>query len=175
MEKLLAVTAIGPDRTGLVRDVSQIVTDAGGNIQESRMIALGSEFALLMLVAGNWHAVGKIGEKLEQLQKQGDLTITIRDSAPRTDRKSAPYTIDIVTLDREGIVFGLSEFFAGRELEIAEMNSRRYPAPHTGAPMFSVQMTINIPSNVRVSTVRDEFLEYCETENLDAIIEPADR
>jgi glycine cleavage system transcriptional repressor len=175
MEKLLAVTAIGPDRTGLVRDVSQVVTDAGGNIQESRMIALGSEFALLMLVAGNWHAVGKVGEKLEQLQKESNLTITIRDSAPRGSKNSAPYTIDIVALDHEGIVFGLSEFFASRELEIAEMNSRRYPAPHTGAPMFSMQMTVNVPSTVQVSGLRDEFLEYCETENLDAIIEPADR
>jgi glycine cleavage system transcriptional repressor len=175
MEKLLAVTAIGPDRTGLVRDVSQIVTDAGGNIQESRMIALGSEFALLMLVAGNWHAIGKIGEKLEKLQEQTHLTITTRDSAPRTDQKSAPYSIDIVALDQEGIVFGLSAFFATRELEIAEMNTRRYHAPHTGAPMFSVQMTVNVPSNIQVSSLRDEFLEYCETENLDAIIEPAER
>jgi glycine cleavage system transcriptional repressor len=175
MEKLLAVTAIGPDRTGLVRDVSQIVTDAGGSIQESRMIALGSEFALLMLVAGNWHAVGKIGEKLAQLAEQTNLTITTRDSAPRTSKSSAPYTIDIVALDREGIVFGLSEFFASRELEIAEMNSRRYSAPHTGAAMFSVQMTVNVPSQIQVASLRDEFLEYCETENLDAIIEPADR
>ena len=49
METLLAVTVIGPDRAGLVRDLSGIVTDASGNIQESRMIALGSEFAVLML------------------------------------------------------------------------------------------------------------------------------
>jgi glycine cleavage system regulatory protein len=36
-------------------------------------------------------------------------------------------------------------------------------------------MTVNVPSTVQVSGLRDEFLEYCETENLDAIIEPADR
>jgi len=62
MEKLLAVTVIAPDRAGLVRDLSAIVTDADGNIQESRMIALGSEFAVLMLIAGNWAAIGKISE-----------------------------------------------------------------------------------------------------------------
>ena len=55
MERQLAVTAIGPDRAGLIRDLSKMVTDAAGNILESRMIALGSEFAILMLVAGNWH------------------------------------------------------------------------------------------------------------------------
>jgi glycine cleavage system transcriptional repressor len=175
MEKLLAVTAIGPDRAGLVRDISQIVTDAGGNILESRMIALGSEFAVLMLLAGNWHAVGKISEKLGNLQNRTDLTITVRDSAQREHRTSAPYNIDIVALDHEGIVLGLSAFFANRDLEIAEMNTRRYYAPHTGAPMFGIQMTVNIPSTIQVASLRDEFLEYCDSENLDAIMEPADR
>ncbi len=39
MEKLLAVTAIGPDRAGVVRDLSHAINAAGGSIRESRMIA----------------------------------------------------------------------------------------------------------------------------------------
>ena len=173
--KQIVVTVIGPDRAGLVRDLSKIVTDAAGNILESRMIALGSEFAVLMLISGNWHAMAKIREKLDALQKHGEMTITIRDSGPRADVTAAPYVIDVVSLDHEGIVLGMSNFFAGRNLEIAELNSRRYNAPHTGAPMFSVQMTVNIPADIQVSTLRDEFLEFCDRENLDAIMEPATR
>jgi glycine cleavage system transcriptional repressor len=175
MEKLLAVTAIGPDRAGLVRDLSEAITTAGGNIQESRMITLGSEFAILMLVAGNWHAVNKIREHLEKLQAEGALTLTVRDTNPRSAAASAPYVIDVVTLDHEGIVLGLSGFFAGRDLEIAELNTRRYNAPHTGAPMFAVQMTVNVPANMHVASLREEFLAYCDEENLDAIMEPAQR
>jgi glycine cleavage system transcriptional repressor len=175
MEKLLAVTVIASDRAGLVRDLSAIVTDADGNIQESRMIALGSEFAVLMLVAGNWAAIGKIREKLADLAQSSDLTVTIRDSTPRTDPNAAPYHIDIVTLDHEGIVLNLSEFFASRAVEIAEMNTRRYNAPHTGAAMFSIHMTVNLPAHVQVATLREEFLNFCDEENLDSIMEPAER
>jgi len=175
LTKQLAITVIGPDRAGLVRDLSRIVTDAAGNILESRMIALGSEFAVLMLISGNWHAVAKIREKLDGLQKSGEMTITIRDSESRAGVAAAPYVIDVVSLDHEGIVLGMSNFFAGRNLEIAELNTRRYNAPHTGAPMFSVQMTVNIPADVQVSALRDEFLEFCDRENLDAIMEPAAR
>jgi len=175
MEKLLALTVIAPDRAGLVRDLSAIVTDADGNIQESRMIALGSEFAVLMLIAGNWAAIAKIREKLAGLAQRADLTITVRDSTPRADPNSAPYHIDIVTLDHEGIVLSLSEFFASRELEIAEMNTRRYNAPHTGAAMFSVHMTVNVPAQIQVSNLREEFLAFCDQENLDSIMEPAER
>ena len=175
MEKLLAVTAIGPDRAGLIRDLSGVITGAGGNIQESRMMSLGSEFAVLMLVAGNWHEIGKLRERLDKLNRDGELTLTLREAEPRQRGKSAPYLVDIVSLDREGIVLGLSGFFAGRGLEIAEMSTRRYNAPHTGAEMFAVQMTVNVPAEVHTATLREGFMDYCDAENLDAVFEPAQR
>lgn len=175
MDKLLAITAIGPDRPGLIRDLSQAVSSAGGSIRESRMIALGSDFAVLMLVAGNWHSVNKIRDKFSQLEREASLTVTVRDTEPRTIETSAPYNIDVVTLDQEGIVLRLSSFFANRTLEIAEMNTRRYNAPHTGAAMFAVQMTVNVPASLHIATLREEFLDFCDEHNLDAVIEPAQR
>ena len=53
MKQLIAISAIGSDRTGLVYDLTRVVVECGGNILESRMTALGNEFAVLMLVAGN--------------------------------------------------------------------------------------------------------------------------
>jgi glycine cleavage system transcriptional repressor len=175
MDKLMAITVMGQDRAGLVRDLSQAVTGAGGNIRESRMIALGSEFAALLLVAGNWHTVNKIRDRLEQLQRESGLVISVRDTEPRTLEPSAPYNIDVVTLDQEGIVLRLSSFFANRQLEIAELNTRRYSAPHTGAPMFSVQMVVNLPASIHVAPLREEFLDFCDEHNLDAVMEPAQR
>ena len=175
MEKLLAITAIGPDRAGVIRDLSQAVSGSGGSIRESRMIALGSDFAVLMLVAGNWHSVNKIRDRLTQLQRDTGVAVTVRDTEPRSLEPSAPYNVDVVALDQEGIVLRLSSFFANRNLEIAEMNTRRYNAPHTGAAMFSVQMTVNLPGTVHVATLREEFLDFCDEHNLDAIMEPAQR
>jgi glycine cleavage system transcriptional repressor len=139
------------------------------------MIALGSEFAVLMLVAGNWHTVNKIRERLQELGGDGQLTITVRDTEPRAPEAAAPYHIDVVSLDQEGIVLRLSSFFANRNLEIAELNTRRYNAPHTGAAMFAVQMTVNLPGDIHLASLREEFLDFCDEHNLDAIFEPAQR
>ena len=54
MKQLIAISAIGNDRTGLVYDLTRVVVDCGGNILESRMTALGNEFATLLLVALPW-------------------------------------------------------------------------------------------------------------------------
>jgi glycine cleavage system transcriptional repressor len=176
MEKLLAVTAIGSDRTGLVKDLSLAISSSGGSILQSRMTTLGQEFAMLVLVSANWHAIKKVEEALEKLQESGDLTITTRATNERAKPEPAvPYSIDIVAIDQEGIVVKLASFFAGRNIEIADLNTRQYNAAHTGATMFSVRMAVNVPASTHLASLREEFHEFCEEHNLDAIIEPTQR
>jgi glycine cleavage system transcriptional repressor len=176
MEKLIAVMAIGADRTGLVKDVSEAISSSGGSILQSRMTTLGQEFAMMVLVSANWHAIKKVQESLDALQKQSALTVTMRETEHRPrPAPAAPYNVDIVAIDQEGIVAGLAAFFATRDIEIADMNTRQYNAAHTGAAMFSIQMAINVPATLHLATLREEFHEFCEEQNLDAIIEPIAR
>ena len=137
------------------------------------MATLGSEFAMLMLVSGNWHTLTKLQDGLDKLSQGEDLTVAIRKTGEKAAKKDRmPYAVDIVSLDQQGIVFNLADFFASRDVEIADVATRRYSAAHTGAPMFAVQMAINVPAALPVSQLRDEFLELCDRLNLDAILEP---
>ena len=173
MTQLIVISAIGTDRTGVVQDISKVILSCGGNIEESRMTMLGSEFAVLMLVSGNWHTLNRLEKGLQKLESGSNLTFTIRKTGEQTTKSDRmPYAVDVVALDQQGIVFNLANFFASRDIEIADVATRRYAAAHTGAPMFSVQMAINIPAPVHISALREEFLELCDRLNLDAILEP---
>jgi len=172
MSQLIVLSAIGTDRTGVVQDITKVIMACSGNIEESRMTTLGNEFAMLMLVSGNWHTLGKLERELEKLGAE-DLTFTIRKTGERQIKEDRmPYAVDVVSLDHEGIVFGLANFFASHDVEIADVATRSYAAAHTGAPMFAVQMAVNIPSSVHIAQLRDEFHELCDRLNLDAILEP---
>jgi len=83
-----------------------------------------------------------------------------------------PYSVDVVCLDQTGIVSNLSGFFSSRGIDISELSTRSYAAAHTGAPMFSVQMIVNVPSRIHLSALREEFMDFCDNLNLDAILEP---
>jgi glycine cleavage system transcriptional repressor len=173
MTQLIVLSAVGTDRPGVVKDLSKAILDCGGNIEESRMASLGAEFAVLMLISGHWHTPAKLEKALEALEREHSLVISIRKTGARQDTaECVPYGVDVVCLDQPGIVFHLSEFFATRNIEICELATRRYSAPHTGAPMFSVQMTVSIPAKARVGQLRDDFHDLCEQLNLDAILEP---
>jgi len=173
MSQLIVLSTIGSDRTGVVQDITKAILACGGNIEESRMTTLGSEFAMLMLVSGNWATLGKLERELDKLGTSDNLTYTIRKTDERQTREDRmPYAVDVVSLDHEGIVFSLASFFASHDIEIADVATRRYSAAHTGAPMFAVQMAVNVPSSVHIAQLRDEFLELCDRLNLDAILEP---
>lgn len=173
MSQLIVLSVLGTDRSGVVDSISKVILDCGGNIEESRMTALGKEFAMLVLVSGNWHTLNKLEASLDKLTNGNDLTFTIKKTDVRLDNDECmPYGVDIVCLDQPGIVFNLSSFFAARNIEISEVVTRRYAAAHTGAPMFSLQMTVSLASSVHISQLRDEFMEFCDQLNLDALLEP---
>ena len=174
MSQLLVISAIGSDRTGIVQDLTKVVLACGGNIEESRMTTLGSEFAMLLLISGNWHLRSRLDRELEKLGESGDLQISVKETdAKPVAANRMPYLVDVLALDQQGLVFNLAEFFASRDIEIADVTTHSYAAAHTGAPMFSVQMSVNVPSTVHVAQLRDEFHELCENLNLDAMFDAA--
>src|SRR5580692_6024594 len=173
MKQYLAVSAMGSDRPGMVHDLTRVISDCGGNIAESRMAALGTEFAMLLLVNGNWHALARIESELTRLAETDGLSVHLKRTEPKALRADMlPYSIDIVSLDQTGIVAGLSGFFASRGIDICEVSTRSYAAAHTGAPMFAVQMVVNVPGKLHVAQLREEFMDLCDSLNLDAILEP---
>jgi glycine cleavage system transcriptional repressor len=173
MKQFLAISAIGKDRPGLTHDVVRTISDCGASINESRMLPLGGEFAMQLLVSGNWHAVARVESELTRLAESAGLALNLRRTEQRSLREDhIPYSIDVIGPDHAGIVAGLAGFLTARQIEIAEVASRSYAAAQTGAVMFAVQMMINVPARQPIAGLREDFMEYCDSQNLDAILEP---
>jgi glycine cleavage system transcriptional repressor len=173
MTKQLVIAAVGEDRPGLADQLSGWILDSGCNIADSRMMVLGGEFAVLLLVSGNWNNLAKLEDQLEQIQTKLGMTV----SAKRTEKKQRsgaflPYAVDVVSLDHPGIVHNLASFFSQRSINIQDLSTSTYSAAHTGTPMFSVHICLDVPADTHIASLREEFLDFCDRLNLDAVIEP---
>jgi len=172
MEQLLVVSALGHDRPGIVNDLSRVILDASGNIIDSRMTVLGGEFAVILLVAVSEPLLASLEKSLEELGKAKDLTISSRPT--RTQDGTAnrmPYHIEVVAIDHPGIVYQLTNYLSKHNINIQDLVTQRYAAPHTGTSMFSVDIRVAIPSNLAVKQFREEFRNYCDELNLDMTLE----
>jgi glycine cleavage system transcriptional repressor len=169
----LVISALGKDQPGLVNHLSKAILEQGCNIEDSRMTVLGGEFAAMLLVEGKWNTLAKVENILAELERQLGMTIISKRTGERTAGANLlPYGVDVVSMDHPGIVNNLAGFFAERSINIEDMATNTYAAAHTGAPMFSVHMTVGIPADMHIAALREEFMDYCDGLNLDAVLEP---
>jgi glycine cleavage system transcriptional repressor len=172
-QNYLVISALGNDRPGIVDELSATILSEECNIADSRMTVLGGEFAIMLMVEGNWNTLTKLEDSVPDLEKKLGLTIIAKRTGDKTSGSAIlPYGVEVVALDHPGIVHHLASFFSKRNINIEDMVTSSYAAAHTGTQMFSVQMTVGIPSSEHISTLRDEFMEFCDSMNLDAVLEP---
>jgi len=173
METYLVVSALGQDHPGIVNAFSQAVLECGCNIRDSRMAVLGGDFAMIMLLSGNWNAVAKLENMLPRLGEDLKLTVQAKRTEPRTSSTQLiPYAVEVVAMDHPGIVHDVANFFSQRSINIEDLYTSSYLAPHTGAPMFSLHLTVGIPSDTAIAALRGEFMDFCDDLNLDSMLAP---
>jgi glycine cleavage system transcriptional repressor len=150
MQVNTVISFTGKDRVGLVEDVTGVLLKFGGNVETSRMVRLGGEFAMLMLVSVPAEGLAGLEAALNDLMAQG-FTVTIRHTArtadaPRVD--AAPYQICVVGADHEGIIHDIAAYLADRGINIESMDTETAPAPNSGAPLFSMSALVAVPSTL---------------------------
>lgn len=169
----LVISALGKDRPGIVNQLSKAIYELDCNISDSRMTVLGGEFAILLMIEGPWNRLAMLEDQVPELQEKLDLTITTKRTEERAGNANLlPYGVDVVSLDHPGIVYSLASFFSDKNINIEDMTTGSYAAAHTGTPMFSVRMSIGIPADIHIAALRDEFMDFCDSMNIDAVLEP---
>jgi glycine cleavage system transcriptional repressor len=173
MSNHLVITAIGDDRPGIVNDLTGHILESGCNISDSRMTILGGEFALILMLSGNWSAIAKIENTLPKLADKLGLTLSLKRTEPRLSRGNLlSYHVDALAIDQPGLVHQVADFFTSRNINIESLNTDSYNAAHTGTPMFSISLTVNIPADQSIAQIREQYLDFCDSLNMDGIMEP---
>lgn len=173
----LVITVAGEDRPDLIMELTRTVKECKCSILESRITELGAEFAGFLLVDGNWNHIVKLENAIEALSIRYQLkTSLLRGNENHTAEENLiPYAVDIFASDQINNIHELASFFNQRNIKIMDISTSRYPSPYSNTPLFLAHMIVKIPIHIKIVSLRDEFLEFCDQQNLDAILEPVKR
>ena len=153
--------------------VTRRIADSGCNLVDSRLATVGRDVSMTALATGSWDAVAKLEAMLGRLDREEGLKLNwYRTAAKVSQSNLLPYIVEVIAADKPGILFQLADFFDRQGITIENLQSTRYRAMQTGAEMFSAQVTIGVPANMHIAALRDDFLEFCDHLNLDAIMDP---
>ena len=167
MTQSLAITAIGADRPGIVNELTEALLDASLNIEDSRMSILGGEFAMIILVSGDQAAHDKFNARKQALEQSLNLSLLIKPTSSKRSDKQRHYTIKVEGMDNPGIVHKLARYLSQQQINIVNMQTDWQHAAHTGTPMFTVSMQVDIPADKNITQVKYEFNQLCDEMNMD--------
>jgi glycine cleavage system transcriptional repressor len=167
----LVLTAVGPDRPGLVSEIAAAIHAAGANLEDSRMAILGGEFALLLLISGSEVAATAVEQAAGPLGEKLGLRLLSKRTGRGVHKDFLPYRISVTGFDRPGIVLRVSEILARRGVNVASLESHLAYAPLSGTPMFVLSAELQVPSEVALAELRRELSAQCDEENLDLSLE----
>ena len=150
MQTDVVFTLTGPDRVGIVEQVTGVFLDLGGNVGTGRMARLGGEFAMLMLVSMPAENVSAIDTAFAPLTESG-YKVTVGRAAPPGGAASgiaATYRIDVRGADHEGIIHEVTRELARRGINIESAETGTVEAPVTGVPLFFMKALVQVPSEL---------------------------
>jgi glycine cleavage system regulatory protein len=158
----LVLTLIGPDRPGLVEAVSEIVASHGGNWLESRMAHLAGKFAGILRVEVGEDKAKALLAGLADLESRGlrvvgeaagTAAVEVADAAgrPTTGRT---FVLELVGLDRPGIVREISQLLSGSGANVEELATDCDSAPMSGEMLFRAKARLRLPTDADLAKLR---------------------
>ena len=84
-----------------------------------------------------------------------------------------PFRLRTYAMDQPGLVHKITDLLQRHGINVEELETRSLPRPETGAPLFSMELLMTVPSTVQIKIVRQELETLCDELNCDVEVQPA--
>lgn len=172
-EQHVLVSAMGKNAPALSLLLCRACQDSRCSIISSRLTQHGDHGMLTVQAAGSWDALARLESALEQIGSRQDISLSCtRINAETSVQPAMPYVVYISALHQPDTLTELCEFFVGQGIAVSNIVYDSYLAPQSDTRMINATITVSLPVNTQINWLRDQFLEFADLLNLDALIEP---
>lgn len=152
MQTFVVLTAIGPDRPGLVEKLSTTLGRHGANWLESSMSQLAGQFAGIVRVGVD---SGHVEALLAELAAFSGLDVIARIAEQPEPVAAAPrYTLTLVGHDRLGIVREVTQVLARHAANVESLNTFTSSAPMSAETLFNAHVELSLPAQTDLAALQ---------------------
>jgi glycine cleavage system transcriptional repressor len=160
MRKQLVLTASGRDRVGIVEELTELLLQFEGNVESSRMVRLGGDFAVLLFVTAPEDKVVSLRDALSEVHfARFDIQTRLSEVAEAEDTSAAACAITVLGADHMGIIHQISRYLANQGINVETLTTEVVAAPMSGTPLFTMSAVVKVPPQLEVEDLR-EALEF---------------
>ena len=156
MNTKLIISANGPDRKGIVSEISSIISECHANIETSKMIRLDKEFAMLILIEIQTKAISKLHDSLNRIK---NLSINLIETTSNNNLAAYEKKLHLYIngADNEGIVYKFSNYLSKLNINIEEINTKIKNAPVSATPLFMMDLIVGSKNKIDHSKLENEL------------------
>lgn len=172
MNASLVVTAIGPDRPGIVNRISDVARRFDANWSGSRMANLAGQFAGMVHFEVDAAKADELARALSALESPELRVIVARSAASRNASATRTVRLDLVGNDRPGIVRDLTAVLAQRGVSIDELETDVSEAAMSGEPLFKLGAVLTVPEGLADDDLRGALEALADELMVDLALAP---
>lgn len=168
------VTAVGPDRPGLVGELTGHLHAGGANLLDSRMVNLRGQFAIVLLLEADEAGGAKLSQSLPIAAEKMGLKLFISPQQPQGKQQGGvPYRLKTYSSDQPGIVHRVTDLLRSHGVNIEDLSTKQETAAFAGTPLFTMELLMTVPAGVTMRKLRADLEALCDQINCDVDLEPA--
>ncbi|MFN2526171.1 MAG: glycine cleavage system protein R [Actinomycetota bacterium] len=159
-EEVMAVSAIGVDRPGIVAAVTKVLYEHGCNLEDATSAILRGHFTMTLIVKASPQTDRAALEKdLEAVGRDLELLVSARLVDEATSEVAPPtHMISVYGADRPGIVYRVATALGELDANITDLTSR--VIGDAGNPVYALMLEVRIPEgkdlDAALAGLRDE-------------------
>lgn len=173
MERKYVLTAFGKDRPGIVADVSALIYESGCNLEDSTMTRLMDQFAIILLLSGsNQDLEENLSKGCRRLEIEKGISAFFRTLTKpyfQNKRKTVQHSLHIEGIDHAGIVFKISTYLAGLNINIENLHSEVRISPESGTALYIMEIIVSIPESTSMEELDRGLTNVGEELNVEII------
>jgi len=176
----LMLSALGSDQPGLVSRITKYVAERGGNVEDSRMVALGGVFGVMLLASGSVEEAARLAADTPVLERESGMRVLVHPASNPAAKGAHTETGVLLTVsasafDREGILMEISDTMRSTGGNIVELDTTTYDEPITKKPYFQMRMAVEIASESEVESIRAQLTALAIRERIAVEVKLAER
>ncbi|MCX6353854.1 MAG: amino acid-binding protein [Candidatus Aureabacteria bacterium] len=175
MKRVIALTAIGRDRPGIVAEVTRILFARGSNIEDSSMTILRGEFAMILIISlQDSQEIDALDHDLKRMACRMSLFVALKEIEPvirtRPLRRGRSYIISLLGSDKAGIVYRVSRLLASRGVNITDLDTRLIGTRRS--PVYAMVIEAEVPPRLAIGRLSADLKKLADKMNVTVTLKP---
>jgi glycine cleavage system transcriptional repressor len=168
----LAVSALGPDRPGIVAALTGVLLEHGANLEDSQMTILRGRFALMLIVALPDAAdPDSLSTDLDAIAAELSLeALFVREveggSAPAPEPS---HVVTVYGVDHPGIVHQATKALAERAVDITDLNARLVEEEGEET-LYTLMMEVAVPPRQDADELEEALAAVAQREQVEIVV-----